>query len=114
MSCTNTLCLDQLLEPDAPDELVILNNNGSPSAFETGILNLPLGVSTADVLFTTQKLSSEYTFNELAIENLVDVSPLTIQITLTAHTSVGFSVSFSGVTDSANYRLRWGVEVTDV
>ncbi len=114
MSCTNSLCLDQLLEPDAPDELVILNNNGSPSAFETGVLNLAQGVSSADIAFAVRKLSSEYLFQELVVENIVDPSPLTIIATPTDHSIAGFSVSLSGVTDTPNYRLRWAVEVVEV
>ena len=114
MSCTNSICLDQLLEPDAPDELTILNNNGSPSAFEVGLTSIPSGAQTVDVTFQTNKLSSQYNFNELAVENTTDTTPLTIYATLVSHSVAGFSVSLSGITDTANYQLRWAVEVTDV
>jgi len=114
MSCTNNLCLDQLLEPDAQDELIVLNNNGSAAAFETGITSIPLGAQSVDVIFTTEKLSSVYTFNEISVVNTTDNSPLMIQPTITGYSIIGFNVSLSGITDSANYKLRWEVEVTEV
>ena len=116
MATTNNcnVCLDQLLEPDAPEELIVVNNQGSPSLFENGITNLAANVQSATVQFTTQKLSSQYTFNELGIENTLDASPLTILPTLVSHSTIGFSVVLNGITDTANYKLRWEVNVIEV
>ncbi len=112
MSCN--VCLDQLLEPDPPEELIVVNNQGSLSLFENGVLPLAIAVQDAVVVFTTEKLSNEYTFNELGIENTVDTTPLTILPTLISHSKQGFAVVLNGITDSANYRLRWEVNVIEV
>jgi hypothetical protein len=109
MSCT--VCLDQLLECDSPDQLAILNNNGSPSAFENGLTPIPLGAQTVAVFFTTEKLSSSYTFNEMAVQNTIDNTPLNILAALTSSAVGGFTVALSGITDTANYVLKWEVEV---
>ncbi len=112
MSCT--VCLDQLLECDEPDQLIIVNNNGSPSAFENGLTPIPLGAQTVDVLFSTQKLASNYTFNEMAVQNTIDGIPLNILAALTSTSISGFTVALSGITDTANYILKWEVEVITV
>ncbi len=112
MACN--VCLDQLLEPDPPEELVVVNNQGSPSLFENGVTNLASGVQSAVVVFSTKKLSSQYTFNELAVENAFDAAPLVILPTLVSHSVSGFSVVLNGITDTTNYKLRWEVNVVEV
>ena len=112
MSCT--VCLDQLLECDEPDQLVIVNNNGSPAAFENGLTPIPLGGQTVAVIFGTQKLASNYTFNEMAVQNTIDGTPLNILAALTSQSIAGFTVALSGITDTANYFLKWEVEVINL
>lgn len=108
------LCIDQLLEPDPPEEFLVVNNNGSPAFFETGIYNIPINTSAFDITFATEKAGALYTFNEMSIENSSDPSPLTILAAITTRSITGFSVALTGVTDTANYRLRWEVEVKEV
>jgi len=112
MTCQ--ICLDQLLEPDPPEELIVVNNQGAPSLFEVGVADIPIGVQSVSVIFATEKLSGDYTFNELAIENTVDLSPLTILANVQSRSKFGFTVSLNGITDTANYKLRFEVEVVVV
>lgn len=114
MSCNNSLCLDQLLEPDPDDVLMVVNNNGSPAFFETGIFPIPSGATGAEIVFTVQKASANYVFVELSVENLVDPSPLSIVPTVTGRAKTAFSVGFNAMTDSANYQLRYTVEVIEL
>lgn len=110
MECQH--CIDQLLEADPPDQLIIVNNNGSPAYFEQGITPIPNGVAEVVVTFAVHKASIQFTTDELSVENVTDASPLGIEANITARSVAGFTASLSGVTDSANYRLRWTVEVT--
>ncbi len=112
MSCCR-LCLDQLLESDPPEELIVVNNQGAPAFAEHGITPIPQGASSVAVLFATQKASTQLGFNELAVVNTVDPSPLTIQVNLGPVSLAGFTAILSGAPDSGNYFLRWDVEVQE-
>lgn len=111
MSCEHSLCLDQLLEPDPQEDFLILNANASPSTFETGVVAIPLGSTQVDVAFVTQKLSDQYNFHVLAIENLVDPVPTAFVLTVVSRTKDGFSVLLNGTTDTENYKLRFSIVV---
>ncbi len=111
MSCTNNLCLDQLLEPDPDDEFLILQNNGSVATFEAGVVPIAQGATQVDVTFASPKLSNQYSFSELAVENLVDQSPLAIGLTVVMRAKTGFSALLSALPDTANYQLRFSVQI---
>jgi hypothetical protein len=103
-----------LLEPDAPQELVVLNDNGSPAFSESGVFNIPSGAAFVSVAFAVEKISIGYTFLELAVENTTDQDALDLFPVISGRTQVGFTVQFNGVTDSPNYKLRWSVQITEL
>jgi hypothetical protein len=115
MSCDTTcsVCLDQILEPDPPPELIILNAGGSLAVEEAGSLNIPQGVEIVSVTFLVQKLSAIYIFVQLEVENSVDAVPLDILAVPGSRAIGGFTVNLNGFTDTPNYRLLWKVQVTE-
>jgi hypothetical protein len=108
------LCIDQLLEPDPQDDLVIVNNNGSLSFFESSATPVPIGATQMDVTFAALKSSDSYTFNQLAVENTTDPTPFDIQATVISRSKAGFSVLLDTIPDTTNYLLRWEVAITQI
>lgn len=108
------LCLDQLLEPDPTPDFLVLNSNGSLAFFEAGASPIALGATQMVISFTAQKSNDAYTFNELAVQNTTDSSPLSIEATVVEKTAFGFTVLFAGVPDTSNFVLHWEVEVKQV
>lgn len=112
--CTNNVCLDQLLEPDPQDNFTVVNSNGSLAFFESGGVNLPVGGTELTIAFTVQKINADYTFNELAVQNVTDPSPFEIGPSVISRTRTGFTVLLDTIPDTANYLLRWEVAVTNI
>lgn len=104
----------QLLEPDPRTEFTICDNAGSPAFTESGLTPIPTGASTLTVSFAAEKASDQYTFIEMAVQNLVDSDPLLLNAELISGTTASFRVALSGATDSANYQLRWSVYVRSI
>lgn len=104
----------QVLEPDAATEFTICDNAGSMAYTERGLTALPIGQSTLIVTFNTTKASTNYSFTELAVENLVDPSPFSIVAEVINRTQVSFTVDLDGLPDTGNYRLRWNVYITSL
>jgi hypothetical protein len=111
MSCIE---LDQLLEPDPPENLIVVNNNGSLSFFENGVKEIAENQVEVEVNFAGRKINDSYTFNELSVQNTTDSMPLSLEATVIEQTVGGFKVLLSGAPDSGNYRLHWEVNVTGV
>lgn len=108
------VCLDQILEPDPPTELVVLNDNGSAAIKEGGVFSIPQGADVVAIVFSVQKLSTLYTFTQLEVSNDIDLTPLDILATPGSKSQNGFTANLNGLPDTNNYRLLWAVEVTEV
>lgn len=104
----------QVLEPDPTGEFTICDNAGSLAYTEHGITPLPIGQSSLIVMFTATKSSVNYSFTELAVENLVDPSPFSIVAEVVNRTQDIFTVDLDGLPDTGNYRLRWNVYITSL
>ena len=104
----------QLLEPEAPTNLEITDDDNSLAVEEGGALALTIGVTEYDVLFTQQKLSADYDFIERDIVNEEDGSDqLAIEADrMTNRTVNGFTLSLDAQPDTANYIWNWRVKVT--
>lgn len=104
----------QVLEPDPTGEFTICDNAGSLAFTEHGLTALTQGSASLVVAFTGTKASTNYSFTELAVENLVDPNPFTLVPDVIQRTQLGFTVVFNGLPDSLNYRLRWNVYITSL
>lgn len=107
------VCLDQILEPDPPPELIILNSGGSLAVEEAGSFNIPQGAGSVSVVFVVQKLSEIYLFVQLEVENTADAIPLDILAVPAGRSISGFTANLNGFPDTGNYRLLWKVQVTE-
>lgn len=74
--------------------------------YKSGQAALGSGVSSKAVTFSTQ-FSSACTLVKVSLENTTDGSPLHFTCMITARAITGFTVTFSGSTDTANYKLNW-------
>jgi hypothetical protein len=99
-----------ILEPEN-DSIVTANGSIDQSLDESGSVELTIGQTEAEVTFATFKLSSDYDFDDLYIENLVDSPAGAIGIVPIVRTQAGFTVQFDGAPDTANYVLFWRVRV---
>lgn len=104
----------QVLEPDPTGEFSICDNAGSLAFTEHGVTALVQGSASLMVTFTGTKASDAYSFTELAIENTTDANPFALIPEVTSRTNTGFTVSINGIPDTANYRLRWNVYITNL
>lgn len=78
---------------------------------EKGTLALSSGQAAADVLFIYTKTTKDYAFEDLYVENTIDANPLFIGCVPSARSKAGFTVSFAGEPDTANYVLKWHVKI---
>lgn len=106
--------IEQLLEPDPPEDLVVVNNNGSLAFYEQGATPIPEGAVSLSITFTVPKTNDAYTLTELDVQNTSDQSPLTIEATIGDKSKSGFTVLLSGAPDTPNYFLRWEAIVNQV
>ena len=104
----------QVLEPDATAQFSVCDNAGSMAFTEHGITPLQVGQSSLVVTFNTPKASVNYAFIELAVENLVDMSPFSIVAEVVVRTLSTFTVDLDGIPDTGNYNLRWNVYLTSL
>ena len=74
---------------------------------------LASGISTKSVTFAVALSSANWHFlGTPFITNTTDATPLGLSVVaLTARSASGFTVAFSGATDSANYVLEWSARV---
>jgi hypothetical protein len=104
----------QILEPSGDVPV------GEPGAFdpslqEFGSLPLNTGVFNASVVFTTPKVTANYRFEYLYVDDLgVVVSPSVISVVPTVQTTQGFSVIFTGAPIATGYTLQWRVVVASL
>lgn len=77
---------------------------------ESGTVDLETGQTQVNVTFETFKISDDYQFDSLYIENLVDEPAGAIEIVPTVRTQAGFTVELSGAPPTANYTLYWKVQ----
>ena len=66
---------------------------------------------TLSVVFVTPKINSQYLFDELEVQNIVDANPLVLTPEVTAISTTGFSVAFNGIPTTTNSYLRWRVTI---
>jgi len=66
------------------------------------------GASTVSVTFAAALANTNYTVNA-TMENTADSPPSIYAFIVSAKTTTGFTVTFMGDIDSANYRLNWTV-----
>lgn len=117
MATDCTQCLTdvlQLLQPDPPIVYTLPGNASSPAVSEHGVFPLTTGVNEYLVPFVTDKISVDYEFLELAVENVVDLNKLSINASPSNRTVSGFNVLLDALPDTDNYRLRWDVLVNTV
>lgn len=105
---------NQLLEPDPTGEFTVCDNAGAPAFTERGLTALVQGSPVLTVAFVTVKASEEYSFIELAVENVVDPTPLSLNAEVVSRSISGFTVDIDGLPDTGNYRLRWNLYVTNI
>ena len=73
---------------------------------------LPTNTNVLSVTFVTTKTDSDYVFDELVVKNTVDSNPISFSTPeVIAVSTTGFSVQFSAVADTTNYRLHWTVRI---
>ncbi len=75
---------------------------------------MPQGVAVGSVSFLARKASIGYSFIELAVENLIDTTSLSITAQVTSKTISGFAYELSGLPDNTHYQLRWNVYVASL
>ena len=115
MSTTITPCgCTQVLEPDSGTDFSVCDNAGAPAFTERGVTALAQGVAVGTVTFLTRKASVNYSFIELAVENLIDTTSLSITAQVTSKTVSGFAFELSGLPDNTHYQLRWNVYVASL
>ena len=92
---------------------VKVNQDGSALNFvlpegevQEGIENIPNGVSSTAVSFDHRFDSDLYVLT-VSMENKVDSEPSVYPTLIKDKTDTGFTVDFSGDTDSSNYYLNW-------
>jgi hypothetical protein len=95
-------------EVDAKIALVTVSGLEGYRAGEEGVVSVGAGVSTINVTFDTAQADSNYT-PTFSLQNTVDANPSEYSATVTAKSTTGFSVSLSGPTDTANYKLAYSV-----
>jgi len=83
-------------------------NTAQTSIYEHGRQAIGNGASSVSVVFNTSTPSTNYTVN-CTMENTNDSPPSIYPFIVSAKTTSGFTVSFSGDIDSANYYLDWSV-----
>lgn len=99
-----------LIEPES-DSLVATSTSAiDQSIDESGTVELTIGQTQVNVTFETFKISADYQFDSLYIENLVDEPAGAIEIVPTVRTQAGFTVELSGAPPTANYTLYWKVQ----
>lgn len=104
----------QVLEPVSTGPFTICDNAGNPAYVEAGTKALAVGVDTVNVSWGTRKASVNYSFSELAVENLIDPNPIAIDVEILNRSVTGFKVGLNGAPDTANYVLRYNAYVTQL
>lgn len=104
----------QLIEPDS--DLLTEQQSGSvdPSLSERGDFILTANKVEATITFLTPKLSANYRFEYLYVDDLGDNSPGVVSCVPTTQTVFGFTVKFAGAPIADGYILRWRVVVISV
>lgn len=105
---TTTTSVDtfQILDP-----IVVPPVGTDPLAYsESGLTNLTIGQQSDSITFQITKAGS-YVFVELEVINTTDATPAVIDADVTAQSTTGFTVKLSGLPDTANYFLKWFVQI---
>lgn len=77
-------------------------------AARAGRVSLGSGIASKAVTFGSSMTDNDYVLT-YTIENLTDSNPMTLSPQTTARSATGFTVSFTGPTDTANYVLHYSV-----
>jgi len=72
----------------------------------SGRVSLPLNASSQSVTFSTPYADTNYTVS-VVLTNTVDATPAIYPMMVSAKSTTGFTVIFSGDMDTANYVLEW-------
>jgi hypothetical protein len=72
----------------------------------SGVTALPLGVSSANITLPAAELNDDYAIIA-EITNTVDASSSIYTYLITQRSTTDFTITLSGITDSANYSLSW-------
>ena len=105
----------QLLEPDAPSNLTIDDDDSSLAIEEGGVLALVNGVTEYTVPFIGTKVNGSYDF----IEADVIVAPggegdLILEASMQNRTTTQFDLVLDAAPDGADYRFNWRVRCATV
>jgi len=82
--------------------------DNSSGIYEHGRINVPNGASQVSVVFGAALSNNNYTVNA-TLQNVADSPPSIYAFIVSATISGGFTVTFMGDMDSANYYLNWSV-----
>lgn len=103
----------QVLEPDG-DVPVAVQGGIDPALDERGEVILSDNQSEVNVAFTKAKLSANYRFEYLYVDNLGVAQPGVISAVPVTQTTAGFVVELAGAAIGAGYILRWRVVVVEI
>jgi len=93
------------------DPIAVTPPGTDPKTYlESGYTNLTSGQQTKVITFTVAKIAV-YDFVELEIVNVTDATPINFSFEITAKSLTGFTITLSGLPDTANYYLQWTVQV---
>lgn len=103
----------QVLEPDG--DVPVVNQGGiDPALDERGEVVLSDNQSEVSVTFAKPKMSADYRFEYLYVDNLGVAQPGVISAVPVTQTTAGFVVELAGAAIGVGYILRWRVVVVAV
>jgi hypothetical protein len=79
---------------------------GTAQSYRAGSSAIPIDTDSIVVNFNTAMSDANYSL-QLAVENLVDSTPIFLQPVVTGKFAYGFSAKFNPKTDTANYSLNY-------
>jgi len=85
-----------------------VDNRTTYRIYEHGRQAISNGSSQVTVTFSTALSNTNYTVN-VSLENTTDSPPSIYAFIVSSKTTTGFTVTFMGDIDSANYVLNWSV-----
>lgn len=105
-------CLDE--NDGTPCTVTNLLDPDNSQLEEYGDVHLTIGQVAVTVVFAKQKLSSNYDFIALIVENFIDGNPLDINSVPVQRLTTGFSLLLPATPETTNAVLRWHIRVRTI
>ncbi len=89
--------------------IILTGNPGQGEPFlgiKKGVQLIPIGANSVSVIFASPFSNTNY-YTLVTMENIVDLPVSIYSYIITAKSTGGFTVSFSGDMESGNYKLNW-------